>query len=115
MAVEPFPVDPMGRMRLVLEFLMRQAGEDLRADVDGLATLVGASRRTLQRHLQQRGQSVSRLLEEARRERALHLLQSPARVIDVAFELGYNDPSHFTRAFRRWTGAAPSAYRQVAS
>jgi len=34
------------------------------------------------------------------------------RVIDVALELGYFDPAHFTRAFVRLTGVAPRQFRQ---
>jgi len=112
--LEPFPEDPVGRVRLVLEFLLRQVEDDLRADVAGVAALVGTSRRSLQRHLALREQSFKRMLEQARRDRALRLLdRSSSKVIDVAFELGYNDPSHFTRAFRRWTGVAPRTYQQV--
>jgi AraC-like DNA-binding protein len=33
------------------------------------------------------------------------------RVIDVAMMAGYESPQHFTRAFRRFTGATPSQYR----
>jgi AraC-like DNA-binding protein len=33
-------------------------------------------------------------------------------VKDIAFRLGFSDPSAFSRAFRRWTGGAPASYRQ---
>ena len=105
---DPFPVDLVGRAELVLEFLLRQ-GE---ADIDGLAAMIGVSRRTLQRHLQQRGQTYARLLEQVRLQLARRMLaESSINVIEVAFEVGYSDPSHFSRAFRRWTGVAPSTYR----
>lgn len=39
------------------------------------------------------------------------LLDRSNRVIDVAFEAGYSDPAHFTKAFRRWTGSTPNVYR----
>ncbi len=34
------------------------------------------------------------------------------KVIDVAFMAGYESPQHFTRAFRRFTGVTPTAYRR---
>jgi hypothetical protein len=41
------------------------------------------------------------------------LLENPdVKLIEVAFELGYSDPAHFTRAFRRWAGVAPREFRQ---
>ena len=41
------------------------------------------------------------------REAALALAVPGRRVADVAAELGYDEPSHFSRAFRRWAGVAP--------
>jgi AraC-like DNA-binding protein len=35
-------------------------------------------------------------------------------VAEVAFLLGYRDPSAFQQAFRRWSGRSPRAYRRAA-
>jgi AraC-like DNA-binding protein len=53
-------------------------------------------------------------LDQVRFERARKLLADRrACIIDVAFELGYTDQSNFSRAFRRWAGISPGAYRQA--
>jgi AraC-like DNA-binding protein len=52
------------------------------------------------------------LLEQCRKEQALVLLgdrELPVKAVSHA--LGYADPSVFFRAFRRWTGTSPAAYR----
>lgn len=76
--------------------------------------IVGTSVRTLQRHLARSGLSHSRLVDEARHQKAREMLRDPGlRIIDVTDRLGYADPGSFTRAFERWTGQAPSAYRRL--
>jgi AraC-like DNA-binding protein len=43
---------------------------------------------------------------------SVDLLQdSDLAVYEIAFLLGYSDPSTFHRAFRRWTGSSPRGYR----
>jgi AraC-like DNA-binding protein len=69
-------------------------------------------RRTLNRRLKDEGTTFRRLLEEARCELARQLLRdSDAAVDEIASSLGYSGPSAFGRAFRRWSGYAPQAWR----
>ena len=54
--------------------------------------------------------------EEARRERAIRLLlQTRKPVQQVAAAVGFDSEKSFARAFREWTGVAPSAYRTSTS
>ena len=77
-----------------------------------VAQRLGLSPRVLQRRLKQYGASYKTLVENQRRERALRLLQTgECAVYEVAFAVGYDDVSAFNRAFRRWTGCSPRAFR----
>jgi AraC-like DNA-binding protein len=86
-----------------------------RADADHVASLFSIHRRTLNRRLNEDGISFKDLVEEERFEIARQtLLSSDLQVGDVAALLGYADASAFTRAFRRWSGAAPAEWRAKA-
>jgi AraC-like DNA-binding protein len=83
------------------------------------ATLAGAARhfrlseRGLQRRLAAERDSFEQLLERTRRGEAARLLGDPQRsVADVAAALGFSEPSAFHRAFKRWHGVTPVAYRK---
>jgi AraC-like DNA-binding protein len=79
------------------------------------ASFLGVSTRTLQRRLREEGTTFAELLEEFRRKMSLHLLRDKSlAVYEVAFLLGYSDPSAFYRAFRRWCGSSPYEYRTAA-
>lgn len=83
-------------------------------DITLAAESIGMSKRTLQRKLQLSGCSYSQIVQEARFELARSCLGDPsAKVIDVAMMSGYESPQHFTRAFRRFTGVTPTAYRRT--
>jgi len=71
------------------------------------------SPRTLRRRLAKEGTTLSRLLDEARLHRARNYLQhTPATTVtEIAQVLGYADETSFRRAFKRWTGESPKAYR----
>jgi len=58
------------------------------------------------------GETPFRRLTRLRMERAkVMLLHSDASVIEISHECGYSNPAHFSTAFRRNSGMAPSAYR----
>ena len=81
--------------------------------IEDAATSLGLSVRTLQRRLTEVGVSYTALRNQVRLEKASRLIQDPdAQLIDVAYQLGFSDPGHFTRAFKRWTGLAPRQFRQ---
>ena len=88
----------------------------LQAGETSLAAVAGELRsksRTLQRALQLRGTSHAKLLDEARRTRAMRLLEEEQlSLTEVAIDLGFSEPSAFFRAFRRWTGTSPTRARR---
>jgi AraC-like DNA-binding protein len=74
-----------------------------------IAKALGVSTRTLRRHLEHEGLSLRITLDDVRRERADALLASGTPVKEIAFALGFSEPSAFSRAYKRWTGVAPRA------
>lgn len=81
-------------------------------DLNQVAHLMGLSSRTLQRILATAGTTFMELLDAARFCRAKELLAEHAfRVEDVGRRLGFADAVAFRRAFRRWTGTTPAAFR----
>jgi len=78
---------------------------------DSVAAEFNMSNRTLRRRLQEEHTSYQEILDEVRSELARHYLAKEKREIDeVAFRLGFSDPSAFTKAFRRWTGQTPADF-----
>jgi AraC-like DNA-binding protein len=78
-----------------------------------VAEIFGMSERTLQRRLSELGLSYVRLVAEARYQVACELLHSrDPSITEVAMAAGYENASHFSRAFRRMTGASPREFRK---
>jgi AraC-like DNA-binding protein len=78
-----------------------------------VASRLGLSRATLYRRLAAAGLDFSQLTQTVRQELALiYVAQPHIQFAEIAALLGYSEPSAFTRAFRRWTGTSPAAYRQ---
>lgn len=76
---------------------------------------LGRSARTLQRELSAAGTTFRRELAGWARERAEHALAFTDDKVDaIAAELGYPSTAAFSTQFKRWTGLAPTAYREKA-
>lgn len=80
--------------------------------VSEIAAQLGTSGRTLQRQLADVDRTFQGLVDEARRHVAERLLaETDYPLADVAFLTGFSEQSALTRAFRRWTGTTPRAFR----
>ena len=98
------------RVKREIVRLLKGAEPTLAAVADALAMGV----RTLQLHLREAGLSYQQLLDEVRRELAERHLRAPdLSTTDIAFLLGYSEPSVFVRSFKRWTGQTPGAFRKL--
>lgn len=91
----------------VQRFIRAHLSEGL--TIETVATRLHMSERTLRRRLQDRGLKFKDLLEQERRVSASRLLAGNDKQINViAQQSGYSNPSSFRRAFKKWTGQAPS-------
>ena len=77
-----------------------------------VARALGCSRQTLYRRLKAEGLTFGQVLDDLRRRRSLALVRDAARPVkEIAWRLGFSDPAAFSRAFKRWTGKSPQAFR----
>ena len=66
----------------------------------------------LQRRLAEENTNYRRVLENTRKELALHYIgNTKIQLTEISFLLGFSEQTNFTRAFKRWTGMAPGQYR----
>jgi AraC-like DNA-binding protein len=91
----------------------RQLRDGRNASALGTAHALHMSRRTLSRRLEQEGTSFADERDYARRELALTYVRTSERPLtEIAFSLGFSHVESFHRAFKRWTGETPRAYRE---
>jgi len=70
----------------------------------------------LRSRLRQHGVTYSELLDGVRKEHARRALRdTQLGIAELAHRLGFAHPPAFHRAFRRWFGVTPNAYREVKS
>jgi AraC-like DNA-binding protein len=83
-------------------------------DLRSLAHELGVSTRTLQRRLAEEGVSLRELIRDQRARIAEPLLQGKgASIMSIAHNVGYADPTAFSRAFKAWRGRSPRDFRQA--
>lgn len=95
--------------------LLRRHGDTLQT-ADALADALHVSPRTLHRQLRDEGAALQALKDETRRDKAIELLCRTQRPVkQIAQAVGFGNEKSFARAFRQWTGASPSEWRERAA
>ena len=81
-------------------------------DSEAIATALNMAEATLRRRLKQEGATYQSIRDALRRDLAIARLADTTQTIaEIAHALGFAEPSAFHRAFRKWTGVRPAAYR----
>jgi|GEM_PF-1060797 len=110
--LEQIVQSPLDRVREAIAAQARQS----KFAAEDVAAAMGMSVRTLQRHVRKHGHALRELIEQAREAAARRLLSDERlSVEEVAFLVGYSDDRAFRRAFTRWTGHSPAAFRSKVS
>ncbi|MCD8522882.1 MAG: helix-turn-helix transcriptional regulator [Saccharospirillaceae bacterium] len=87
-----------------------------RISQEDVAAQLNISVRNLQRRLKALGTTYQALLDESRQDIAMRLIRDESLPLyEIAFMVGYAEPSAFYKAFKRWTDATPGDYRQALS
>lgn len=82
-------------------------------NLKSVASKLGMSERVLQRNLRSQGQSFSQVVNRIKKTLALQYLDERKKNVDqIAYALGFDSPSNFSRAFRNWTGCSPREYKK---
>lgn len=80
--------------------------------LDDMAEAFHVAPTTLRRRLESEGTSYQGIKDQLRRDAAIHhLCHTTLGIAEIAHRLGFQEPSAFHRAFKKWTGAQPGEYR----
>jgi len=91
---------------------LRRAPGDSFPTLDEVAKELHVAESTLRRRLDHEGTTYQAVKDDYRRDLAIdHLVRGDETIADIARELGFRDASAFHRAFKKWTGTSPGAYR----
>jgi AraC-like DNA-binding protein len=95
------PASPAGQLAAVPQF-------------DSLIGPLNMSERTLRRKLREENTSFRNLVDQLRMEMAIKYLRDTDLTVEAISEsVGFSDAANFRQAFRRWTKAAPHAFRDI--
>jgi AraC family transcriptional regulator len=104
---------PTWKLRRVLDHMEAHLAEPF--DLDCLAALCGMSRFHFSRLFRTTtGQTPSGWFMQRRVQKASEMLRKTnLSIIEIALEIGYDNPSHFAQVFRRVTGVSPRNFRKL--
>ena len=95
-----------------LRRILRSTLLNRNCSADTIANLFSMHRRTLNRRLRGEGTGFRTIVEEMRFEIACQMLAGTTMpFIQIAAALSFSEASAFSRAFRRWSGQTPTAWR----
>lgn len=93
--------------------LIKQQRQPQVPDIKKTASDCGLSISSFKRQLAQQGLSYQQIINQVQQQKAQQLLRDPQHnVADIAYQLGFANTSGFHRAFKRWTGLTPTAFRE---
>ena len=82
-------------------------------DLASTAKLVGISKQSLQRRLRANGTTLSSVIRELKKQKAIEaLLHTDQPISEIATALQFSSPTSFARAFKAWTGVSPREFRK---
>ena len=97
------------RVRNLLAAALREGA----ASLAEIAEQLHMSERSLQRRLAEENATFDTVLDELRHSLSLrYLAERQIAISEVAYLVGYSEPSAFHRAFKRWTGSTPTELRR---
>jgi AraC-like DNA-binding protein len=99
-----------------LKRLLAKRGDLLNAPIEQVARSLNMSTRTLQRRLAENGHGFGEIRDQIIFQLAAQALKTKVlNIEEISEKLGFSDRHSFTRAFKRWSGLTPSAYRKKSS
>ncbi len=108
--MEPMQQGIVARVRKCIE-----AEKGVYPNLESVSQELNMSSRSLKRKLKAVDSSFQKILDNVRKVEAIEYLCHSEQTIDeISLRLGFSDPSNFGRAFKKWTGVSPRAYRSRA-
>jgi AraC-like DNA-binding protein len=102
----------LGSIRASVENEVQRLLPHGRAQAETIAKALAVSPRTLSRRLVEEGTTYAEVIDQLRRSLATQYLREPGFTLaQIGWLLGYEGPTSFNHAFKRWTGRSPSAAR----
>jgi AraC-like DNA-binding protein len=106
-------------LRSQAEQIIRQQLTCTNLTASSVAEQLNISSRHLYRIFESDSDTVCRFIQRLRLEKAALILREPAlrhkTITDVAMDIGYPDPTHFSKAFRKRYGQSPREFKSSAS